>query len=73
VAAAEEFPGLGPASGPLELGKAGSSSNGKKSNNKKNKAGGNKDQQKAGKKQAAEPTSLSSIADFLGKNFLHNF
>ena len=60
---AEEFPGLGPSSGSLDLGKA---ANGKK--NKKKTA--NNDNKVAAKKQPTEPVSLSSIADFLGEFFL---
>jgi hypothetical protein len=63
VNAAEEFPGLGPASGPLELAK--SINKGKKN---KKKANANNEHQ-ATKKKAAEPTSLSSIADLLGNVF----
>ncbi len=65
---AEDFPGLGPASGGLDLLEK-TSSNSKKNKKKQQQQnnGGNSNRGPTTSKQPAEPASLSSIADFLGQ------
>ena len=66
--AGEEFPGLGPSNGPLHLGSKGNH-NSKKNKKKQNNSNNNSSSGAASQRQPAEPASLSSIADFLGKSY----